>query len=458
VTLTGQRPQTRLRQIPEARGNAVLGLLSDIRRDRLSLMLGLAERYGDAVRLSMGPKSLYFFNNPDHAKHVLSDNHANYTKGIGLRQAKRVLGDGLLTSEGEVWKRQRKTIAPAFHRDRLSRFAGAVVDEAHALIDRWKARPDGDRVEVVADMTRLTLGVMGKALLDTDLGDQDDLGAAFAVVQDQAMFEMVTLGLLPQTNPLPRQRRFRAASRKLDEAVAELAARRRAEGFEGRDDMLSRLIAEYPDENDAVGRARLKDELITILLAGHETTASTLAWTWYRVSLDPRIRRRMRQEAVDVLGTRDPRFSDLHDLRYIGQVVQETMRLYPAVWLLTRQAKEPDGVGGYPVPAGADVVISPYTLHRHRGYWTDPEKFDPDRFDPGATDRIASRHRYAYLPFGAGPRFCIGNNLGTMEAVLTAAMVAREFRLESVPGHRVVADPMLTLRVRDGLPMTVHRA
>lgn len=455
MTLTSARPPTRSRQIPEARGNALLGMLSDIRRDRLSLMLGLAERYGDAVRLSMGPKSIYFFNNPEHAKHVLADNPGNYHKGIGLRQAKRVLGEGLLTSEDDVWKQQRKTIAPAFHRDRLARFAGAVVAEADALIDRWKARADGERVDVTADMTRLTLGVMGTALLDTSLGDQDDLGAAFAVVQDQAMFEMVTLGLLPQTNPLPRQRRFRAASRKLDEAVAELAARRRAEGFEGRDDMLSRLLAAYPDENDPVGRSRLKDELITILLAGHETTASTLAWTWYRVGLDPRIRRRMREEAIDVLGNRAPRFEDLHDLRYIGQVVQETMRLYPAVWLLTRQAQAPDEVGGYPVPTGADVVISPYTLHRHPGHWTDPERFDPDRFDPGAS---GGRHRYAYVPFGAGPRFCIGNNLGTMEAVLVAAMVAREFRLEVVPGHRVVPDPMLTLRVRGGLPMTVHRA
>lgn len=454
MTLTGEHKAARPGPIPEARGNAVLGLLSDIRRDRLALMLGLAERYGDAVRLSMGPKAIYFFNSPEHAKYVLADNPGNYHKGIGLRQAKRVLGEGLLTSEGDVWKEQRKAIGPAFHRDRLGRFADAVAEEADAVMDRWKARPEGTRVDVVADMTRLTLGVMGKALLDTELGEQDDLAAAFAVVQDQAMFEMVTLGLLPHSTPLPRQRRFRSASRKLDEVIAELTARRRREGFEGRDDLVSRLLAAHQDETDAEP-VRLKDELITILLAGHETTASTLAWLWYRVAFDPRVRRRMREEAVDVLGDRAPRYEDLHQLRYIGQVVQETMRLYPAVWLLTRQAQAPDVVGGYPVPAGVDVVISPYTLHRHRGHWSDPETFDPDRFGPGAGD---SRHRYAYIPFGAGPRYCVGSNLGTMEVVLVAAMVAREHRLEAVPGHRVIADAMLTLRARHGLPMTVHRA
>jgi len=456
MTTTSERSSAGPQVVPGPRGSALLGVLLDVWRDRLGLMTGVTEQYGDAVRFTMGPKSLYFFNHPEHAKHVLADNHANYHKGIGLSQAKRVLGDGLLTSEDELWRRQRRTIQPTFQRDRLARFAGSVAEEADALVRRWRGLTGGAPVDVMQEMTRLSVGVLGKTLLDADLGGHDSLGHAFEVVQDQAMFEMQTLGMVPHAAPLPRHFRFRKARRELDRVVSELVADRQREGYEGRDDMLSRLLVAYRDEPDeVVRRKRLSDELITILLAGHETTAATLSWTWYRVSQDPEIGRRMHAEAVEVLGDRPPQYEDLHRLRYISMVVQEAMRLYPPVWILTRRALGPDEIGGYPVPARADVLICPYTLHRHPGFWDHPERFDPDRF---ATDKAASRHRYAYIPFGAGPRFCVGNNLGTMEAVFAAAVVAREFRLDLAPGRNVVAEPMLSLRVKDGLPMTIRRA
>jgi cytochrome P450 len=415
-------------------------------------MTGVTEDFGDVIRFKMGPKTLYFFNHPEHAKHVLSDNNENYHKGIGLIHAKRVLGDGLLTSEGDLWRRHRRIIQPSFQRDRIARFADVVVDQANQLIAGWRGL--GEPVNVVREMTDLTLGVLGRTLLDADLGSHEALGEAFEVAQDQAMFEMVTLAMVPPWLPSGRNRRFRSAQTELEKLVNEMVAVRESRPHQGGDDMLTRLLDDYRDEPDAELRSRrVRDELITILLAGHETTASTLSWTWYQMHEQPEIAERVHAEAVEVLGDRDPVYEDLHRLKYTTMVIQEAMRLYPPVWILPRRAVADDIIDGYEVPAGADVLICPYTLHRHPKFWEDAETFNPDRF---ASDQVKSRHRYAYIPFGAGPRFCVGNNLGMMEAVFVAAMVAREFRLNLVPGHEVVAEPMLSLRVRDGLPMTVN--
>ncbi len=444
-------------KIPGPRADEMLKVMLDTWRDRLGLMTGVTEKFGDVVRFKLGPKNLYFLNHPDHAKHVLADNAANYHKGIGLIHAKKVLGDGLLTSEGELWKRQRKTINPAFHRRRLMRFSGVVVEQGAALLERWRQRtstgPHGP-VDVVKEMTSLTLSVLGHSLLNADLGAYESMGHAFDVVQDQAMFEMVTLNMVPHMVPLPRHFRFRSARRELERIVQDIVRQRGESGAAG-DDMLSRLLADYAKEPDeAVRRRRLRDELITILLAGHETTAATLSFAWYEMSQHPEVGEKMRAEAFEVLGDGPPAYEDLRRLTYTTQVIQETMRLHPPVWILPRRSLEPDNVEGYDIPAGADVLICPYTLHRHPDFWDEPEKFDPDRF---GADHAATRHPYAYIPFGGGPRFCIGSNLGMMEAVFVAAMTAREFRLEMRPGHRVVEEAMLSLRARGGLPMIIHR-
>lgn len=431
------------------------GTLMDIWRDRLGLMTRVSNRYGDVVRFKMGPKSLYFFNHPDHAKHVLAEHAANYHKGLGLIQAKRVLGEGLLTSEGDLWRAQRKTIQPTFARDRIAGFAGVVAGEAENLLARLRATPPGQSVDMVQEMTRLTVRVLGSTLLDADISGRHGLAESFETAQDQAMFEMVTLGMVPQRLPIPRNRRFQEARRNLERIVFELVAEREADGRLG-DDMVSRLLIAYRDEPDhRLRRRRLRDEMITMLLAGHETTASTLSWTWYLVDQHPEVAERMHAEAVAVLGDRPPQYADLHELRYTRSVIQEAMRLYPPVWILPRRAVEEDTIDGWRVKKGTDVMICPYTLHRHPDFWPDPLRFDPDRFSP---ERERVRHRYAYLPFGAGPRFCVGQNLGLMEAVFVAATVARDVRLRLAAGYRVVGDPMLSLRVRGGLPMTVHAA
>jgi cytochrome P450 len=436
---------------------ALPGLLRKLWTDRLSLLADATSEYGDVVRLSMGPKTIYFFNHPGHAKHVLADNAANYRKGMGLIEARRrLLGDGLLTSEGDLWRQQRRTIAPAFRRERIAGFASVVIDEATALLDRLAAHLGGEPVDVVAEMTRLTIGVLGQTLFDMDLSPLRALGGAFEVAQDQAMFEMVTLGALPLWLPAARNRRFRAARRQLDDAVAALLAQREADGADSGGDVISLLTRAYRDEPDTrIRQRRLRDELVTLLLAGHETTASTLSWTWALLARHPQAAAAVHEEAASVLGDRVPCYEDVARLPYTTMVIQEAMRLYPPVWGLPRKAVASDEIGGYRVPAGADVMICPYTLHRHRDFWADPGQFRPERFEASAAGH---GHRYAYIPFGAGPRVCVGSHLGMLEATLVAAMVARRFRLELADGATPVPEPMLSLRVRGGLPMTVRPA
>lgn len=434
---------------------AMLTLLPKMARDRLSVMKSVAAAYGDAVRIPLGPQDLYFFNHPDHAKHVLADNAANYHKGIGLAQAKRALGNGLLTSEGDLWRKQRTTIQPAFTARRLALRADAVADHAMRLVARLRARVGQGPVDIRDEMTGLALGVLGESLLDADLGAFESIGEDFERVQDQAMFDMMSLGAVPSWVPLPGQLRFRRARRELQGVVDRLVADRRAHPTADGDDVVSRLIESVAGETDpAVGRLRMRDELITLLLAGHETTASTLSWTLHLADRHPDVWDRLHAEAVEVLGDRPPVHADLTRLTYTSMVLSEVMRLYPPVWILPRRSLADDEVGGYRVPAGRNVMICPYTLHRHPDFWDRPDVFDPDRFAPG---RQSDRPRYAYLPFGAGPRFCVGSNLGLMEATFVVAVLARELRLRTVPGRSVVGEAMLTLRVRGGLPMTVER-
>ncbi|MFC9254593.1 cytochrome P450, partial [Amycolatopsis thailandensis] len=397
------------------------------------------------VRIAIGPKTMYLVNHPELAKHVLADNAANYHKGIGLQEARRALGDGLLTSDGDVWKKQRRTIQPVFQPKRIARQASIVANEVEGLVKRL--RDTEGPVEILHEMTGLTLGVLGKTLLDADLAGFTSLGHSFEAVQDQAMFEAVTLSMVPEWAPLKKQLRFRESRADLRRIADELVEQRLANPVENGEDVLSRLIA-----TDGT-REQMRDELITLLLAGHETTASTLGWAFHLLDEHPDVAAKLRAEADSVLGDQLPTHDDLHRLPYTARVVEEVMRLYPPVWLLPRVAQADDEIGGYHIPAGSDVVVVPYTLHRHPAFWPEPEKFDPDRFDP---DRPSGRPRYAYIPFGAGPRFCIGNSLGVMEAVFVLTMVLRDLELRKPPGYDVVPEAMLSLRVRGGLPMTVH--
>ncbi|MCX5199547.1 cytochrome P450 [Streptomyces sp. NBC_00249] len=437
---------------------ALPGLLRKLAVDRLGLMRDAAA-LGDAVRVSMGPKKLYIFNRPDYAKHVLADNSDNYHKGIGLVQARRVLGDGLLTSDGEIWRNQRRIVQPAFKPGRIAAQADAVAEEAAKLVALLRGHEGAGPVDILHEVTGLTLGVLGRTLLDSDLAAYDSIAHAFEEVQDQAMLEMVTQGMTPGWLPFPAQARFRRARRELGRVADRLVAGRAARlaDGEGADDALARIVraARQQEKDPRRARRRLREELVTLLLAGHETTASTLGWTLHLLATHPEAHAKVREEARTVLGDRVPRADDLHGLTYTTKVVQEAMRLYPPVWVLPRVAQQDDVVGGFEVSAKADVLICPYVMHRNPALWEDPERFDPDRFEP---ERVASRPRYAYIPFGAGPRFCVGSNLGMMEAVFVTALVTRDLDLIRAHGAPAVAEPMLSLRMRGGLPVRVRSA
>ncbi len=451
-------PPTRTKRVPPGPSRtATPALFRRLLRDRLEVMRWIVAEYGDAVRLPLGPKILHVFNHPDHAKYVLADNPTNYHKGIGQIHARRVLGDGLLTSEGDLWRRQRKTIQPVFQAKRIARQLGSIADEAEKLVAHLRTRVDDGPVDVREEMTVLTLGVLGRTLVDADLAVFDSLGHSIESMQNQAIFEMMSLGTVPLWAPLPGQLRFQKARKDLTNIVDKLATDRAANPSVDGDDIISRLIESTRDEPDAnIARARMRDELVTLLFAGHETTASTLSWAIYLADQHPDVWERLHAEAVEAFSSGEPiTYQDLYKFKYTNMVVEEVMRLYPPVWILPRISQGEDEIGGWYVPAGANVLVCPYLLHRHPAFWDEPTRFNPDRFDP---EKSGGRNRYAYIPFGAGPRFCVGNNLGMMEATIVLATIARDLRLKLVPGYEVIGEPMLTLRIRNGLPMTVHNA
>ncbi len=337
-------------------------MLAAMAKDRLTVMTSVAAEYGDAVKLRLGPKALHFFNHPDFAKHILVDNPGNYLKGIGLVHARRALGDGLLTSEGDLWKAQRKVIQPVFQAKRISGKADVIAQEAAAMVARLRRHAGGgEAVDIREEMTGLALGVLGRTLLEADLGQFETMAHAFDAVQDQAIFEMMSLSAVPTWVPLPKQLKFRKARAELDRIVADLAAERTAHPTAHGDDILTRLLeAVGHATDDPAARGRMRDDLVTLLLAGHDTTASTLSWTFLLLDQHPEVWQNVHDEAVSVLGDRPPTLEDLYQLKYTSQVVQEVMRLYPAVWLLPRMAREADTIGRWHVPAGADVVLCPY--------------------------------------------------------------------------------------------------
>ncbi|MFL6332591.1 MAG: cytochrome P450 [Pyrinomonadaceae bacterium] len=423
-------------------------------RDPLGFLTGVARRYGDVVYFGGMSDDFYLLNHPDYVKDVLVTHNASFMKGRGLQRAKRLLGEGLLTSEPPLHRRQRRLAQPAFHKQRVGAYASLMVDYALKLErERWQ---DGRTLDAAQEMMHLTLAIVGRTLFgtETEAEAEEVREALSASMASFARFMMPFAELLGRL-PLPANRRFEQSRARLDRIIYRVIEERRASG-EDRGDLLSMLLNAQDEEGDRTGMTdeQLRDEAMTIFLAGHETTANALAWTWYLLSQNPEAEARLHRELEEVLAGRPPAAEDLPRLRYTEMIFTESMRLYPPAWILGRRALEDYEVGGHRIPRGALVILSPYVMHRDPRFFPDPERFDPERWTPEAR---AARPQFSYFPFGGGPRRCIGEGFAWMEGVLVIATLAQRWRLRLAPGQRIEPQPGVTLRPRRGVLMTPER-
>jgi len=424
----------------------LLRSLAGLRENPLRFLDQAMSRYGGLVHYRLGPLNAFLLSRPEDIQQVLLDNQRNYTKDTFQYNAlAEVTGRGLLTNDGEDWLRQRRRIQPAFHRQKIAAFGDLMVDAAARAAGTWQGAIDVDR-----EMMKLALEILGKALLGADLGrEAPALTWAVLTALDHVVGKLRSPGLLPDWVPTRSHRRFREALGRLDRAVAEIVrAHRQVNGPSG--DLLDALLGMGGGETPMSER-QVRDELVTFLIAGHETVASALTWTFYLLAQNPEAAERLDEELRRVLDGRNPGVEDLPALDYTRRVFDEALRLYPPAWLVTRRSLREDVIGGARVPPGSLVIASIWSAQRSAEIWPDPLRFDPDRFLPAA---VASRPKFSYLPFGGGPRLCIGNTFALTEGPLVLATIAQRCRLELAPGQEVIIDPLVTLRPRGGLRMS----
>lgn len=430
--------------------------LPGLRTNPLKFIQDAANQYGDVVQFRVGGLNGFLLNHPAAIQHVLQDNNRNYSKDtIQYNALAVVTGNGLLTSDGDLWLHHRRLMQPAFHRQRIYSFGPLMTEAAARMLPGWQAAADlGQSVDIDQAMMRLALEILGKALMGVDLSSAAPaLTAAVITVLDHVVGQVKSPPAVPNFIPTHANRRFRAAMHTLDQAVFEIIAAHQQKSPSGPDDLLSLMLqAGGGGSLPAMDARQLRDEVITILIAGHETVASALTWTCYLLSQNPAAAEKMELELKTVLKGHPPTVEDLPALEYTRRVFDETLRLYPPAWLITRKCLGEDRVKGYRIPAGSLIIIGVSAIHHHPAYWPDPDHFDPDRFTP---EQTSDRPRYAYLPFGGGPRLCIGNSFALTEAPLILASIFQRFKLELVPGTVVETLPLVTLRPRFGLPMRI---
>ncbi len=440
---------------PGPKGHWLQGHIPDFRGERLEFLTRCAREYGDVVALRLGPARIFLLNHPDLVEEVLVRQNRIFIKHFALRAAKPTLGEGLLTSEGEFWRRQRRLAQPAFHRERIAAYAKVMVEYTERMLTGWS---EGQRRDVQADMMGLTLEIVAKTLFDAEIErDSGELTGAMEALMTSFTDRVNRLIPLPNWLPVPQNFRYWSAMGQVERLLKGIIGERRRTG-EDRGDLLSMLLHAQDVEGDG-GRMtdkQLQDEVVTLFLAGHETTANTLAWAWLLLSRNPEAESRLHEELDAVLGgteTRAPRFEDLPRLTYADAVITETLRVMPTVWLLGREATVPTEIGGYHVPKGTTLWMSQWVIHRDPRWFEEPEVFRPERWLDGLAKQLP---RYAYFPYGGGPRICIGNAFAQMEAVLLLATIARRFR-PRVPDNVVVGNvPTMTLRPT-GVPVVLER-
>jgi cytochrome P450 len=422
-------------------------------RDPLGFLSGVAAQYGDIVSLPMGSQRFYLLNHPDHFKHVLQMNNRNYHKGANLRMVKNLLGEGLFISEDDFWRRQRRLVQPAFHHQRLAMMSDIMVKAALAMGESWQsAAKSGQVLDISRDMRHVTLQIIVQTMFSSAVGDDGDIVGQSLEKAFEYIARSLWLSWLPD-RLIPGHRQYQQSIEALNKIVYRLLDERR-KSSQDYGDLLTMLL-QVRDEETGEGMTdkQVRDEVLTIFIAGHETTATTMSWIWHLIAQHPEVEQRLHAELATVLGGRAPTFQDVPQLTYTKMVIEEAMRLYSTVWLLLRTPVADDTIGGYTIPAGSIVMMSTSLLHRHPAFWEEPDRFDPDRFTP---EKAAARPRFAYIPFNSGPRQCIGNSFAMVEMQLTLATLAQQYRLRSAPGHVVEPRVMSTLHPRNGVHMIVE--
>lgn len=442
------------RKAPSPPALPLIGHLPAFRKDVLGLMrLGQAT-CGDVVRYRLGPFDIHQLNHPDHIEHVLKDIHAYDKSTFTSRMIAVVTGKSLLTVDGSVWQARRRLMQPTFSYTNLLAFTGTIGKAVDQTLRQWEDQPASTPVDMSSEMMHLTYRIVERALFGAQAeGDLEAIEAAMTEVNIHT-YTRIEKGIsLPLWIPTPANIRYRKALATLDTRVMQILEQPPTDANHGHD-ILSQLAAAR-DENSTIPLSPrdLRDEAVTLLVAGHETTANAMSWTWHLISQHPEVEKRLQNEADMVLSGGPPSVDELKRLVYTTKVVKESLRLYPPIWAIMRRAAKADQIGGFDIAANSRIIISPYVVHRNPGIWKNPETFDPDRFDKERFDPI---HHHAYLPFGGGPRTCIGQNFAMMESVIIVAMLARRYRFEACR-REAVPHAGIALRIKGGLPMRLHK-
>jgi len=436
---------------PGPKGHLLVGVLPEFRKDPAAFLEKMARQYGDVVYLPLGRQHIYYVGHPDAIRDILVTHQNKFKKSRMLERARVLLGDGLLTSEGQHHRRQRRLVQPAFHRDRLAGYGAVMVDRAAIVRDQWKS---DQPIDALQEMMRLTLAIVAKTLFSTDVDSEaDEIGVALTQVFD--LFEVILMPFseILEKLPLPAVRRFKRARKRLDETIYRLIAERRVRGDDAGDLLSMLLLAQDEEGSGGMTDEQVRDEALTLFLAGHETTADALTWTWYLLSQNPEAEASFHAELDRTLAGRLPAFDDLPQLRYTESVFAEALRLYPPAWGIGRRALEDYPVGECVIPARSVVLMSPYAVHRDPRWFSDSLTFRPERWladDP-------ARPKFAYFPFGGGARVCIGERFAWMEGTLLLAALGQRWRLRLEPGHRVETHARITLRPKHGVRMIPER-
>ncbi len=437
------------RRPPGPKPHFLIGNMPLASPDPLPIFAAWAAEFGDIFYYRAAWLHVYFLNHPDLIEEVLVRNPRNFLKDRVVRNSRWFFGEGLLTNEGDSWLSQRRLSAPAFHRERVSSYATIMTSYAQQTLANWK---DGETRDIHQEMMRLTLQIVVRALFNVEAEATAEISSALNLIMSNTTGVRILMPPIARYLPTPRMISFRRAVARMDKTVYGIIAQHRANKNDS-GDLLSMLIAARDEDGSRMSDKQLRDEVLTFLIAGHETTALTLTWTWRLLAQHSEVEKNLHAEINRVLRGRAPEFSDLPALSYTERVIKESMRLYPPAWSLARTVIADFDLRGYRIPAGSNVVMSQWIMHRHPAYFPDPEKFDPDRW---STEQARKLPRFAYFPFGGGPRQCIGSSFAVMEATLLLATIAQSFRLRAVPDHPVALVPSFTLRPKYGLRMSLE--